>query len=58
MGWWYDLNDPEYNIYFGAGFGGQIMFINETTQTVIIRLGTKKGSLPWYDLFKEFSIRV
>jgi len=57
MGWWYDLNDRQNNIYFGAGFGGQIMFINETTETLIIRLGTKKGGIPWYRLFKEISTR-
>jgi CubicO group peptidase (beta-lactamase class C family) len=56
MGWWYDQNDQGNNIYFGAGFGGQIMFVNETTKTVIVRLGYKKGGLPWYRLFKELSI--
>lgn len=56
MGWWCDESDDQQNIYYGAGFGGQILFINETTNTIIVRLGTRKGSLPWYGLFKELTL--
>lgn len=55
LGWWYDMDDVEQNIYYGAGFGGQIMFINESTQTAVIRLGTSKGGVNWYPILKRLS---
>lgn len=57
-GWWYDQCDAAFNAYFGAGFNGQIMFVNETTNTVIVRLGKNKGGLVWYPLMKALSIEL
>lgn len=55
MGWWMDMDDDKQNIYYGAGFNGQIMFINETTQTAIIRIGEGKGGVDWYKILKKLS---
>jgi CubicO group peptidase (beta-lactamase class C family) len=57
-GWWYDQCDAEYNAYFAAGFNGQIMFVNESTNTVIVRLGKNKGGLVWYPMMKALSIEL
>jgi CubicO group peptidase (beta-lactamase class C family) len=57
-GWWYGEDDEETNCYFGAGFNGQTLFINETTQTVIVRLGKNKGGVYWYPLFKKLSLAL
>ena len=55
LGWWYDMDDTMQNVYYGAGFGGQIMFINESAQTAVIRLGTSKGGVNWYPILKRLS---
>lgn len=55
-GWWYGQEDENNNCYFGAGFNGQTLFINETTQTVIVRLGKNKGGIYWYPLYKNLSL--
>lgn len=57
-GWWYGECDETYNVYFGAGFNGQILFINESTNTVIVRLGKNKGGLVWYPMLKNLSIEM
>jgi CubicO group peptidase (beta-lactamase class C family) len=57
-GWWYDQCDTVYNTYYGAGFNGQILFINETTGTIIVRLGKNKGGLVWYPILKALSIEL
>jgi CubicO group peptidase (beta-lactamase class C family) len=54
-GWWYNMDTPEQNIYFAAGFNGQIMMINESTNTIIIRLGKNKGGVLWYPLMRRLS---
>lgn len=55
MGWWMDMDDDKQNIYYGAGFNGQVMFINETTQTAIIKIGEGKGGVNWYSILKRLS---
>ncbi|MBK8672794.1 MAG: serine hydrolase [Bacteroidetes bacterium] len=55
MGWWMDMDDEKQNIYYGAGFNGQVMFINETTQTAIIKIGEGKGGVNWYNILKRLS---
>lgn len=55
-GWWYDQWDAEKNVFFGAGFRGQIMLINKTDNVVIVRLGENKGGLKWYEMLKQLSI--
>lgn len=54
-GWWYGEDDTVSNSYFGAGFNGQTLFINESTQTVIVRLGLNKGGIYWYSIYKKLS---
>lgn len=57
-GWWYNNAQPDENIYFGAGFGGQIMMVNETAKTVIVRLGTNKGGVKWYPIMIDLSRKL
>lgn len=54
-GWWYNTWDEESDVYFAAGFRGQIMMVNNTTGVVIVRLGENKGGLKWYDMLKDLS---
>lgn len=54
-GWWFDKTLPKERIYFGAGFGGQIVCVNEDTQTVVVRLGKNKGGIQWYPLMIELT---
>ena len=54
-GWYYDKCMDGEDVYYGAGFGGQIVMINEKTNTVIVRLGKNKGGVVWYPLMKKLS---
>ncbi len=54
-GWWYNTWDEESDVYFAAGFRGQVMMVNKTTGVVIVRLGENKGGLQWYDMMKNLS---
>jgi CubicO group peptidase (beta-lactamase class C family) len=54
-GWWFDETTPDDHIYFGAGFGGQIVAVNEDTKTVVVRLGKNKGGTQWYPLMIKLS---
>lgn len=54
-GWWYFMDTPKENIYIAAGFNGQIMLINETNNSIIIRLGKNKGGIVWYPIMRELS---
>jgi CubicO group peptidase (beta-lactamase class C family) len=54
-GWWYNTWDESTDVFFGAGFKGQIMMVNNTTGVVIVRLGENKGGLQWYDMMKNLS---
>lgn len=55
MGWYYNVDDITSNIYFAAGFNGQIMMINEDRKTIVIRLGTDRGGVNWYPIMKKLS---
>jgi CubicO group peptidase (beta-lactamase class C family) len=55
MGWYYMVDDGDSDVYFAAGFNGQIMLINETTNVVIVRLGIDKGAVNWYPILKKLS---
>lgn len=54
-GWWYNTWDESSDVYFAAGFRGQIMMVNNTTGVVIVRLGESKGGLQWYEMMKNLS---
>lgn len=58
LGWYYSVDDADNDIYYGAGFNGQILMINETTNVIIIRLGTDRGGIKWYDIMKKLSQTV
>lgn len=58
LGWYYSVDDADNDIYYGAGFNGQILMINETKNVIIIRLGTDRGGVKWYDIMKKLSETV
>ena len=58
MGWYYSVDDEADDVYFAAGFNGQIMLINETKNTIIIRLGKDRGGVNWYPIMKKLSETV
>jgi CubicO group peptidase (beta-lactamase class C family) len=58
MGWYYSVDDSGSDVYFAAGFNGQIMLINETTNVIIIRLGKDRGGVNWYPIMKKLSESV
>ncbi|MCO5233763.1 MAG: beta-lactamase family protein [Chitinophagales bacterium] len=57
-GWWYSTWDEKSDVYYAAGFKGQIMMINKSTGVVIIRLGENKGGLKWYEMLKNLSNKI
>lgn len=54
-GWWYNTWDEEKDVFFAAGFKGQILMVNRTDNVVIVRLGESKGGVKWYDMLRELS---
>lgn len=57
-GWWFNTFDDDHEVYFAAGFRGQMLFINKKSGVTIARLGENKGGLYWYDMLKELSIQL
>ena len=57
MGWYYysNQNVATDNVYYAAGFNGQIMMINETKKVIIIRLGKDRGGVNWYPILKKLT---
>jgi CubicO group peptidase (beta-lactamase class C family) len=55
LGWYYSVDDTINDVYFGAGFNGQILMINERTNVIVIRLGTDRGGVKWYDIMKKLT---
>ena len=58
MGWYYSVDDNESDVYYAAGFNGQIMLINETRNVIVIRLGKDRGGIDWYPIMKKLSEAV
>ena len=58
MGWYYSIDDENSDVYYAAGFNGQIMLINETKNVIIIRLGKDRGGVDWYPIMKKLSESV
>lgn len=58
MGWYYSVDDENSDVYYAAGFNGQIMLINETKNVIIIRLGKDRGGVDWYPIMKKLSETV
>ena len=58
MGWYYSNDDNNSDVYYAAGFNGQIMMINETKNVIIIRLGKDRGGVNWYPIMKKLSESV
>ena len=58
MGWYYSIDDAASDVYYAAGFNGQIMLINETKNVIIIRLGKDRGGVDWYPIMKKLSESV
>ena len=58
MGWYYSNDDANSDVYYAAGFNGQIMMINETKNVIIIRLGKDRGGVNWYPIMKKLSEAV
>jgi CubicO group peptidase (beta-lactamase class C family) len=47
-GWWADgVEEPQTRAFFGAGFGGQYLYIDKKKGTVIVRLGEGKSGVKW-----------
>lgn len=55
MGWYYSNDTPADDVYYAAGFNGQIMLINETKNVIVIRLGKDRGGVDWYPIMKKLS---
>lgn len=55
MGWYYSIDNANDNVYYAAGFNGQILLINESKKTIVIRLGTDRGGVDWYPIMKKLS---
>ncbi|MEZ5026002.1 MAG: serine hydrolase [Chitinophagales bacterium] len=55
MGWYYSVDDNNSEVYYAAGFNGQIMLINETKNVIVIRLGKDRGGVDWYPIMKKLS---
>lgn len=58
MGWYYSIDDDKSDVYYAAGFNGQIMLINETKNVIVIRLGKDRGGVDWYPIMKKLSESV
>jgi CubicO group peptidase (beta-lactamase class C family) len=58
LGWYYSEDDAENDIYYAAGFNGQIMLINATRKVIVIRLGKDKGGVNWYPLLRKLSMQA
>ena len=58
MGWYYSIDDANSDVYYAAGFNGQIMLINETKNVIVIRLGKDRGGVDWYTIMKKLSETV
>ena len=57
-GWWYDEWSDDAHVFYGAGFKGQILMVNTSNNTVVLRLGKNKGGVKWYDMMKALSMQV
>ena len=55
MGWYYSVDDTNSDVYYAAGFNGQIMLINETKNVIVIRLGKDRGGVDWYPIMKKLT---
>lgn len=55
MGWYYSVDDLNSDVYYAAGFNGQIMLINETKNVIVIRLGKDRGGVDWYPIMKKLT---
>lgn len=55
LGWYYSVDDSNSDVYYAAGFNGQIMLINETKNVIVIRLGKDRGGVDWYPIMKRLS---
>jgi CubicO group peptidase (beta-lactamase class C family) len=58
MGWYYSNDDENSDVYYAAGFNGQIMMLNETKNVIVIRLGKDRGGVDWYPIMKKLSEAV
>jgi CubicO group peptidase (beta-lactamase class C family) len=55
MGWYFDESGENRDIYYGSGFNGQLLVMNKTTNTIIVRLGETKDGHEWYHILSEMS---
>lgn len=55
MGWYFDENGEGRDIFYGAGFNGQYLIMNRTTNTIIVRLGETKAGHKWYHILSELT---
>lgn len=54
--WWADnIKNPQVRAFYGAGFGGQYLYIDKTKGTVIVRLGTGKGGVEWNEVIDNLN---
>ena len=57
-GWWYNEWSDDADVFFGAGFKGQILMIDKTDDVVIVRLGKNKGGIKWYEMLKNLCTQI
>ena len=55
MGWYFDEMDTDRNVYYASGFNGQLLVINEDTNTIVIRMGEGKSGHEWFRILSELS---
>jgi CubicO group peptidase (beta-lactamase class C family) len=55
MGWYFDTKTKEQDIFYGAGFNGQFLLMNKTTNTIIVRLGESKAKHSWWEILSDLS---
>ena len=56
MGWYFDTQTKDQDIFYGAGFNGQFLVINKTTNTIIVRLGESKAKHSWWQILSNLSM--
>lgn len=55
-GWWADeVDEPQTGAFFGAGFGGQYLYIDKKKGTVIVRLGEGKSGISWGKMIDQLN---
>ena len=55
--WWREPS-KKYDDFYAQGILGQYVYVNRDTNTIIVRLGKKYGSVYWERLFRVIASKV